>query len=552
MKVSMLFALLMWAMITPASAQQIKAQRDVERPKLVVGIVVDQMRWDYLYRYYDRYSDNGFRRMLEEGFTNENAYIDYVPTVTAIGHATTYTGSVPAIHGIAGNDFIIQENGKRMYCTQDDSVNSVGTTGTAGKMSPKNLLTSTVTDELKLATNFRSKVIGVAIKDRGSIIPAGHFADAAYWFEGSTGKFITSDFYMKELPGWVNAFNDRKLPEEYLKKDWTTLYPIETYKQSTKDDNLYEGKLGKSENARFPVRTSALLAGGGNAGLVSSTPFGNTLTLEMAKAALINEKMGKNAENVPDFLAVSLSSPDYIGHQYGVNSIKVEDNYLRLDKDLGDFFSFLDKEVGKGNYTVFMTADHGAAHNPQFFIDSRGMGGYFNNKQMMDTLNHELKRLYNFDNLVISLSNYQIHLNNDLIRKTGLDERAIRQTIVDRVKKIDNILFVVDMDNVGAAAIPELIRERIINGYNHKRSGAITFVLDPQMYSASPRATGTTHGSAFAYDSHVPLVWFGWGIKKGRSVQRVNMTDIAPTVAALLRIQEPNGNIGEPISDVIK
>jgi len=526
-------------------------QKEVPRPKLVVGIVVDQMRWDYLYRYYDRYSEGGFKRMLNEGFSNENAYINYSPTVTAIGHSTPYTGSVPAIHGIAGNDFIIQYSGANMYCTQDDEAIGVGTDGKEGKMSPKNLLVSTITDELKLATNFRSKVIGIAIKDRGAILPAGHFADAAYWFESKTGNFITSNFYMDKLPEWVEKFNNRKLAEQYLKTDWTTLYPLSTYKQSIPDGNPYEGKLGASKDAGFPVRTSELLKNGAAPGIVSSTPYGNTLTIEMAKAALINENLGKNPENVPDFLAISFSSPDYIGHQYAVNSIKVEDNYLRLDKDLESFYKFLDNHVGKGNYTVFMTADHGAAHNPQFFVDKKGNGGYFDGRAMRDSLNSVLKAKHGHDKLVISSSNYQIHLNNPVIRENDLDESVIIEDIIKLLNNYENIVYAVNNRKLGEASLPARIKEMLINGYNQKRSGVISYGLNAQMYAANPRATGTTHGSWYPYDAKIPLVWFGWGINHGTSVDPVNMTDIAPTIAALLRIQEPNGNIGKPIKEVI-
>src|SRR5476651_992726 len=219
------------------------ASPNLPRPKLVVGIVVDQMRWDYLYRYYSRYNNNGFKRLLNEGFSCENTYIDYIPTVTAAGHTAIYTGSVPALHGIAGNDFIIQATGKSMYCAEDSTVRSVGAVSDAGKMSPRNLMTTTVTDELRLATNFHSKVIGIALKDRGGILPAGHTANAAYWFEDKSGNWITSTYYMNDLPQWVKDFNDQKLPETYLKTDWTPAYPIDSYIQSTPDISpRYEGK----------------------------------------------------------------------------------------------------------------------------------------------------------------------------------------------------------------------------------------------------------------------------------------------------------------------
>lgn len=525
--------------------------KNIERPKLMVGIMVDQMRWDYLYRYFDRYSEGGFKRLLNNGFSCENTYINYIPTVTAIGHSSVYTGTTPAIHGIAGNDFIIQATGQNMYCTEDDSAIPVGTAAdnSAGKMSPKNLLASTITDELKLATNFRSKVIGIAIKDRGAILPAGHFADAAYWFDNS-GDWISSSFYMKDLPKWVKDFNKQKLAEKYLKQDWNTLYPIASYKQSIADDNPYEGKFKGTEKAIFPVKTSQLMKQNG-LGLVAITPYGNTLTLALAKAAVANEQMGKNPEGCTDFLAVSISSPDKIGHQFATNSIEVEDNYLRLDKDLESFFKYLDQTVGEGQYTIFLTADHGAAHNPQFFMDQKGNGGYFDSKTAQKGLNDLLKAKFGQEKIVISLSNYQVHLNNTLIQQQNLDEVAIRSAAISYLKTLEGVAFVTDMDKASEATIPARIKERIINGYNHKRSGAIQIVLEPQWYSGSPKSTGTTHGNWNPYDSHIPLVWMGWGIKHGATNRVTNMTDIAATVAGLLHIQEPNGSIGSPIVEVL-
>ncbi len=525
-----------------------KTTNAIPRPKLVVGIVVDQMRWDYLYRYYDRYQPGGFKRLLNEGFSCENTYINYVPTVTAIGHSTVYTGSIPAIHGIAGNDFIIQATGERMYCTDDSTVQTVGSTSSAGKMSPRNLLASTITDELKLATNFRSKVIGVALKDRGSILPAGHIADAAYWFDNS-GNWITSTFYMNELPAWVKKFNDQKLAEKYLKQDWNTVYDINTYLQSAPDDNPYEGLYSGSSTPTFPVKTSGMFSR--NYDIIRTTPYGNTITADFAKAAIENEQLGK--DDITDFLAVSFSSTDYIGHKVGVNAVEIEDTYLRLDRDLASLFTYLDAKVGKGNYTVFLTADHAAAHNPNFLQDNKMPAGYFNSGQVQKELNAELEKSYGVKNIVRSFSNTQVHLNYTVIEKNNLNEEAIRKSIVNFLWKVPKISFVVDNLKIGESGLPLLIAERIRNGYNARRSGIITFVLDPAYYSGgSTKATGTTHGSWYSYDSHIPLLWMGWGVKQGSSNRPVNMTDIAPTVAALLHIQEPNGCVGKPIEEVIR
>ena len=529
------------------------ASNKIPRPKLVVGIVVDQMRWDYLYRFYNRYQNNGFKRLLNEGFSCENTQVNYIPTFTGPGHTCIYTGSVPSIHGIAGNDYIIQATGKSMYCTEDNSVQTVGSTSIAGQMSPRNLLVTTVTDELRLANNFRSKVIGIALKDRGGILPAGHTANAAYWFDDKSGNWITSTYYMKELPQWAKDFNDQKLPETYLKLDWTSLYPVETYLQSTPDDSKYEGKFKGTDAPTLPVKTSALYKQSG-LGLIRSTPYGNTLTIDMAVAAINGEQLGQGDQT--DFLAMSLSSPDYIGHQFGINAVEIEDTYLRLDRDIANFLNFLDAKVGKGNYTVFLTADHGAAHNTAFLNDHDIPAGVWDEASVLKDMNKMLMDKYKTDSLVLSLNNYQVNFNYRIVNYLHIDQDELKKECIKYLQQQPEIEYAVDMTKVASSSIPEPLRERIINGYNAKNSGAIQIILDPAWFtghgSGDGGPTGTTHGTWNPYDNHIPLVFMGWGIQHGSAVREVHMTDIAPTIAALLHIQAPNGCIGVPIPEVLK
>ena len=550
MKINYLLFLLVCSITLSASAQKKKpagSANTLARPKIVVGIVIDQMRWDFLYRYYDRYKPGGFKRLLNEGFSCQNAEIDYVPSNTAIGHSTVYTGSVPSIHGIAGNDFIIQATGKSMYCTEDSTVKTLGSTSKAGEMSPRNLWTTTIPDELKLATNFRSKSIGIALKDRGGILPVGHTADAAYWFDDLTGNWISSTFYMKSLPDWVQKLNNAKTAEKYLKQDWNTLYPINTYTQSFPDNNPYEGKFPNSPTPTFPVKTSGLMEKG--FGTIRYTPYGNTITFEIAKAAIENEKLG--ADSITDFLALSFSSPDYIGHQFGPNSVEIEDTYLRLDGELASFLSYLDTRMGKGNYTVFLTADHGAATNPNLLKDKNIPAGFWSGGEILKSLNAFLSSKYKTEGLVIGFGNYQVSLNNLLIAKNKLNEQEIIAECILFLKDKPGIAYVVNMQNIQTAPIPEALRGRILNGYNSERSGAIQIVLKPGWYLGYG-TTGTTHGTWNPYDTHIPLIFMGWGINQGKSTKTVNMTDIAPTISTLLHIQVPNGSIGQPISEVLK
>lgn len=520
-----------------------------DRPKLVVGIVVDQMRWDYLYRYYDRYSKGGFKRLLNEGASCENTLIPYTPTITAVGHTSIYTGSVPAIHGIVGNDFYDYRVGKSVYCSEDKSVNTVGADNDNGKMSPRNMLTTSICDELKLATNFRGKVIGVAVKDRGAILPAGHSADAAYWYDGKTGKIISSTYYMKELPKWVQDFNADNKVISYYAKDWKTLYPIASYTQSDVDENIYENTPFGEDQKVFPYDLKRFIDKKDFAAF-RYTPFANTFTFDLAKAALTNEQLGK--DSITDFLAISISSTDYIGHAFGPNSIEAEDTYLRLDKDLEQFIAFLDQQVGADNYTLFLSADHGVAHVPGFLekhhIPNGGVVGSKVERDLLDAL----KQKFGKDSLCIGAWNYQIYLNKERIKATQLNYQEVRQSVIDFLQQVPGVERAFANEQLQEVALPSEIKEQFIKGYYPPRCGDVALIIKPAYIDDYYSGKGTTHGSWNPYDAHIPLLFYGYGVNKGRIYSQCQMTDIAPTLATLLHIQMPNGCIGKAIEKVIK
>ncbi len=521
------------------------AQPAIQRPKLVVGIVLDQMRWDYLYRFYDRYDANGgFKRMLNKGFTCENTLIPYAPTVTACGHSCIYTGAVPAITGITGNYWWDNKKMQSVYCTADKTVKSVGSSSAQGLQSPRNMLVTTIGDELRLATNFRSKVVGVAIKDRGGILPAGHSANAAYWYDNSTGDWITSTYYMENLPEWVSGFNDKKLVNKYYQQGWKLLYPAATYTQSTADNKAYELKLFGDN---FPYDLSKYISK--DYGKIASTPMGNSLTAEFAKAAVIGEQLGK--DNVTDMLAVSFSSPDYIGHSFGPNSIEAEDGFLRIDKEIGQLLDFLDQQVGKGQYTVFLSADHGVAHIPEFMEENKLPGGRIMMTDVTKRLNAFLFDKYKVSKLVVSDDNYQFHFNHPAIDSAKLDIEDLIAETIKFTRTEPGIDRAFALEDLNETPLPSTIRKMLNNGYHPDRNGDVQYILKPGYIDAWSE-TGTTHGLWNPYDAHIPLVWYGWGIKQGKSHEEVYMNDIAPTLAALLRIQMPSGCTGQVITGVLK
>lgn len=547
-----LFLVIFFSSISLAQSPQVKRiktkpQAVSSKPKLVVGIVVDQMRYDYLTRFENKFGKGGFMRMVNEGFNCKNNHFNYIPTKTAPGHASIYTGTTPKYHGIIGNNWYDKTTKKWVYCASDDAVQSVGTSASSGQMSPHRMKTTTFTDENRLFTQMRGKTIGVSIKDRGAILPAGHTANAAYWFDGGKeGNFITSSFYMNSLPKWVRDFNESNIVESYLKV-WNTLYNIETYTESGSDLNTFEGGFKGKETAVFPYDLVALSKHHGGLGILNSTPYGNSIVTDFALAALKSEDLGK--DEYTDVLAVSYSSTDYVGHNFGVNSKEIQDTYLRLDKDLERLFKALDEQVGRGNYTVFLTADHAAVNVPSYLQSVKIPAGYLDKSKTRKQFNAFMESTFKASDLVENVSNNQIFLNREQIKTLGLNLNDVQETIVNELINYEHIDKVYAASTMHTTEFTKGVEALLQKGFNQKRSGDILMVPDPA-FIAYPK-TGSTHGSGLNYDTHVPLLFFGKGIKHGQTLKKTEITDIAPTMSALLGISFPNSAIGKPLEFVL-
>ncbi len=525
-----------------------------DRPKLVVGIVVDQMRQEYLSRFQKKFGEGGFKRLMNEGFMLTNAHYNYVPTYTGPGHASIFTGSTPAVHGIIGNDWWDKALKRNVNCVEDPQQKPVGSANGNGDVSPWRLLSTTITDELKLFSQKKSKVIGISLKDRGAVLPSGHMADGAYWYDGSSGKFMSSTYYSSALPPWVESFNALKLSDGYLDKGWKTLLPIEQYVESGPDDSPYERKWKGKDKPVFPYDLKKLRVDNGDFDLLPGTPMGDDLLTAFAEAALKGENLGMN--NQTDFLTISFSSPDLIGHAMGPNSVEVEDTYLRLDKNMEELLLKLDSELGKNNYLVFLTADHAVADVPQSLKDNRLPAGNFaDSKALKNELNIFLQKNFPGKTLVEAVANNQVFFNSDLFagdpKTSGIDLLIATELVTNYLQAKEGVAQVFAKSTIKQGSYSETgIKGMILRGYNHKRSGDIAFELEPGWVSGGG-PQGTTHGSSFSYDTHVPVLFFGMGINKGSSATYHPITDIAPTLSVLLKIKFPSGCTGQPIAELV-
>ena len=483
-----------WVLILTSAVQMLAHTGFGEQPKIVVGIVVDQMRWDYLSRYYDQFQEDGFKRLIAKGYSCDNCLINYLPTVTAIGHTSVYTGTTPAFHGICGNDFFIDDD--PVYCCGDKTVDPVGTDNRKrGCMSP-----------------HRSKVVGVSYKDRAAILPAGRSSDHAYWLDTDNGQFITSTYYRQELPDWAKAYNQELKNNKELQK------------------------VGKD---------------------VGSYPLCGHITTDMAIAALKGEQLGRG--DVTDMLCVSYSQTDVIGHTWGTRGGHTDEAYIELDKDIARLLKALDEQVGEGNYLLFLTADHGAAHNYQYMIDHKLNGGGWNypkdvrNDQLEAYLKEKLGAVVDLS-IINGLNGYRIYLNHGKIKALGLDLQQVKDVLIAYFRTLPNVQFVMDFEKANTWSVPDVIRNRALLGYHPRRSGDLIIVLEAGYYEIGPWSSpqGTTHSAWNPYDAHIPLLFYGWKVEHGSTGREVHITDIAPTVTQMLHIQQPNACVGEPIVELVR
>jgi predicted AlkP superfamily pyrophosphatase or phosphodiesterase len=519
-------------------------KKDQLSPKLVVGIVVDQMRFDYLYRYYNQYSENGFKRLLSQGMNFTYAQYNYIPTYTGPGHSSIYTGSTPYFHGIISNDWYDKTLKKTVYCTSDTNYQTVGAQNASGQMSPNRMLASTIGDELRMSDNGLSRVFSVSIKDRAAILPGGHMANAAYWYDGKSGNFVTSTYYTKALPQWLNNFNARQEPAKLMSSGWNLSLPESYYICSFPDNGAGETDVFKEGKTTFP-HSFAKVDLATRLDLIRTTPFGNELLAGFVKELIKNEKPGQG--QYTDMLAVSFSSTDYVGHAYGPNSMEVMDTYLKLDKQIAILLETLDNTVGKGNYLLFLTADHAVKPNAEYLKENHMPFGNLESKLVEDSLRAFCNRHFGFSETIETVEDNQIYFNHQVLENKKVGLHLFNTVLISYLRNtFPQMNMISSKEDFNSQMPTRTMNTFALNGFNPYRSGDLVFDLTPG-YLTGGYYQGTSHGTAFDYDTHVPLLFYGWKIKSGESNAEVYIEDIAPTITNLIHIQEPNGTIGIPL-----
>ncbi len=523
-----------------------------DKPALIVGIVVEQLRFDQLERLRDKLSDNGIKRMINEGTFFRNASFDYMLTQSAPGYSTIATGTEPSYHGITSDSWYLPLKNEFIYCTKDVSVNPVGGSYESGLHSPANLNASTFADELKTATGKKAKVYSVGIKEYASIFSGGHAADGVFWYDNTTGTWMSSTYYMKELPSWANDFNALRYSETYLNTTWNLFRQPADYTTCLRDSNKFE--TGFNGLNYFPYDVNKLSRPSGrnssrNYAFLRETPFSDALTTDFAIKLI--EKEGLGTDEVTDFLSISYSATDYIGHRFGPSSVESGDAIMRLDRNIETLLTYLNDKIGKRNILVYFTSSHGVSEIPSVMEDTRIPAGYFKQNQALQLLRSYLNAVYGEGDWVRGFTERQVYLNRTLIEDA-------RIPIEDIQKKTAR--FLIQFSGV-ASAYPYYAFEandfgnghlrRIVNNFSPQRSGDVIVILNPGWVEKEGEQV-TNHNSPYEYDCHVPLIWYGWTVNRSTVMRKVNMTDIAATLSSLCRVPYPNACTGEPMSELFR
>jgi predicted AlkP superfamily pyrophosphatase or phosphodiesterase len=522
-----------------------------DKPRLVVGIIIDQMRYDYISRFWNKYDNNGFKRLVNEGSFCKDANFNYLFTQSSPGFATIATGANPSAHGIISENWYVQLSDKVVNCTGDDNVQCIGSNpnSTGDKHSPSKLLSSTIGDEMKLATYKMCKVIAISIEPSAAVLSAGHLADAAYWFDPASGNFVTSSVYIKELPQWVKDFNAKKFADTYLMQKWEKSLADSLYFESLPDNNRYEEGIKGNKIFPYDLNVISLRSEGRrDYNLLKFTPFGNNVTKDFAISAIVNENLGKG--NYTDYVCIDFSSTEFISQAFGLTSIELEDAYLRLDKEIEHFLNFMDSYLGKGNFLVYLTSNHGAVHNPKFMTDLGLPSGYFNQGQAQYLLKSYLNVLYGKGDWIKYYNNQQFYLNHNLIQDSKLSLWQFEDDVAQFLIQFSGVTNAITASMLQKTNYSSGVFQKFQNSFHQKNSGDVIINLEPGWTEYNDAST--SHNSGYTYDTHVPLIFYGWKISHQTIFDPVDMTDIAPTISTILDIAYPNACQGKPIIQLLK
>jgi len=529
------------------SSQRAPSRASQRNVRLVLGIVIDQLRYDYLTRFEDLFVVGGFRRLLRQGAVFSNANYNYVPTVTACAHATFMSGALPAGHGIVGNDWFERSLNREVTSVWDDGVKLLGGQGMS-PASPARLIGSTIGDQLRLANSGKSKVIGIALKDRSAILTAGKNANGAYWFDTSSGVFVSSTYYFPELPEWVKRFNQNHRADRYFGARWDRLLPKTFYERSLPDDSTYEqSPWGKT----FPhlINGREIAPGPGFYDQFDETPFANDYTVAFAKAAIEGERLGE--DQFTDLLTVSFSANDGLGHRFGPYSQEVQDMTLRTDLTLANLLRYVDQRIGLANTVVVLTSDHGVAPIPEHARQLGLGGGRLASSEIRDAVQALLNERLGPDQWLRANINGNIYFDYEVITRRGTGRSEVERVACEAIVKLTGLADCYTRTQILSGQVqPGPVSSCVINGFNRERSGDVIYVFRP--YHMTRTDPGTTHGTCYRYDTHVPVVLFGRDIAAGNFAGTSSPADIAPTLAALLKIEPPSSSSGRILTEAIR